>query len=148
VYSLHRLALVPLLFAIVLLGSLAQGNAASHAQPLPTLVKVARVGSLGRILVTSKGFALYHWTKEKSGTIKCTGQCASVWPSLLLSKGALAPKIVPGAAGRFGLVIRPDGARQLTYNGMALYSYVDDTKPGEALCQGIEGWYVLKASSR
>jgi predicted lipoprotein with Yx(FWY)xxD motif len=137
-----------LLVTIVILGSGARSSAASQAQSRPTLVKVARVESLGRILVTGKGFALYHWTKEKRGKLECTGQCAAVWPPLLLPNGAAVHGIVSGVAGKFGVVIRPDGARQLTYNGMALYSYVDDTRPGEALCQGIEGWYVLKVGSR
>jgi predicted lipoprotein with Yx(FWY)xxD motif len=147
VRRLRRFALLPPLFAIILVASPAQSGAASQVLSHPTPVKVARVGSLGRILVTSKGFALYHWTKEKGGKIKCTDQCAQSWPPLLLPKGAVAPRTISGVAGRLGVVIRPDGTHQLTYNGMALYTYVDDTKPGEALCQAIEGWYVLKASS-
>jgi predicted lipoprotein with Yx(FWY)xxD motif len=110
------------------------------------LVKVAQVGTLGRILVTAKGFALYHWTQEKHGKIKCVGDCAKAWPPLLLPAGTSAPKSVSGAWGKFGVVIRPDKTRQLTYNGAALYTYVDDTKPGEALCQAVGGWYVLKVS--
>lgn len=126
----------------LLIPSLTGGQALAGSSH-QTLVKVARVGKLGNILVTNKGFALYRWTKEKPGQIKCTGECARVWPPLLLPAGASAPKSVSGASGTFGVITRPDKTRQLTYNGHALYTYVSDTKPGEALCQGAEGWYVL-----
>ncbi|HEX6507998.1 MAG TPA: hypothetical protein VF221_10225 [Chloroflexota bacterium] len=147
-YAPTRLVLPLLLVTISLLAASGNAGAASSGSTQPALVKVARVGSLGRILVTGKGFALYRWTREKTGTIRCTGQCAKVWPPLLLAKGTTAPKMVSGAAGRFGVITRPDRSRQLTHNGLALYTYTGDTKPGEALCQGADGWYVLSASSR
>jgi predicted lipoprotein with Yx(FWY)xxD motif len=130
------------LLVAVLLPAVTGGQVlASTAQQ--AVVKVAHVGKLGNILVTSKGFALYRWTKEKPGQIKCTGACAKVWPPLLLRAGDSVPKRVSGVPGKFGLIVRPDKTRQLTYDGHALYTFSSDTKPGEALCQGVEGWYVL-----
>ena len=108
-----------------------------------SLVKVAHVGTLGNILVTARGFALYRWSKEKPGQIKCTGTCAIVWPPLLLHGGAAAPKSVSGVPGTFGVIVRPDKTRQLTYNGHALYTYTSDVRPGVAYCQGVDGWYVI-----
>jgi predicted lipoprotein with Yx(FWY)xxD motif len=126
----------------LLIPSVTGGQALANSSQ-QSVAKVAHVGKLGNILVTGKGFALYRWTKEKPGQIKCTGACAKVWPPLLLRAGASAPKSVSGVSGKFGAIVRPDKTRQLTYNGHALYTYVSDTKPGEALCQGAEGWYVL-----
>ena len=137
-----------LLLALLLVIPAARIDAAPQPSSQHQLVKVAQVGTLGRILVTAKGFALYHWTQEKHGKIKCTGDCAKAWPPLLLPAGVSAPKFVSGVSGKFGMVMRPDKTHQLTYKGMALYTYVDDTKPGEALCQAVGGWYVLKVNGR
>ena len=120
-------------------------SAASTHQSTAGLVKVAKVGKLGNILVTSKGFALYHWTHEKKHQIKCTGACATIWPPLLVPAHAKLATHIRGAMGAFGVITRPDGTHQLTYQGKALYRYTTDTKPGEALCQGFEGWYVFSA---
>lgn len=119
---------------------------ASASSPARTIapVKVGQAGSLGSILVTAKGFALYRWTNEKPNTIKCTGGCATAWPPLLVPAHTKIKKTIPGVPGKFGIVVRPDKTRQVTYNGWALYTYESDTVPGEALCQAIEGWYVIQ----
>lgn len=109
---------------------------------MQAMVKVAPVGNLGNILVTSEGLALYQWTEEQPGEIKCTEQCAVVWPPVLLGRDTSVTEHVPGVPGAFGVVVRPDETRQLTYNGHALYTFMGD-KPGEANCQGVMGWYVL-----
>jgi hypothetical protein len=36
-----------------------------------------------------------------------------------------------GLPGKLGTVIRPDGTKQLTYNGMPLYTFTLDTAPGQ-----------------
>jgi predicted lipoprotein with Yx(FWY)xxD motif len=140
--SLRRIPV--LLVALLLLPAGPTTLAAPLHAPRSALVGVSRVGSLGRILVTGKGFALYRWTREKINQIRCTGQCARAWPPLLVPASTSIPRSIPGASGRFGIIVRPDGARQLSYNGHALYRYVSDTRPGEALCQGAEGWYVIR----
>jgi predicted lipoprotein with Yx(FWY)xxD motif len=66
-------------------------------------------------------------------------------PPLLVPAHATAAKHIRGARGTFGVIMRPDGTHQLTYQGKALYTYQGDTKPGEALCQGCDGWYVFPA---
>jgi predicted lipoprotein with Yx(FWY)xxD motif len=120
-------------------------SAAAPHQSTAGLVTVAKVGKLGNILVTAKGFALYQWTQEKKHQIKCTGACATTWPPLLVPANTTVAKHIRGAMGTFGVIMRPDGTHQLTYQGKALYRYQGDTKPGEALCQGAEGWFVFSA---
>ena len=141
-----RLLAVPLvLMALAALVPTVSTSAASNHLSTARLVKVAKVGKLGSILVTSKGFALYEWTKEKKHQIKCTGACATTWPPLLVPAHATLAKHIRGAMGTFGVIMRPDGKHQLTYRGKALYTYQGDTKPGEALCQASDGWYVFSA---
>jgi len=77
--------------------------------------------------------------------IKCTGACATSWPPLLVPAHATLATHIRGAMGKFGVIMRPDGTHQLTYQGKALYRYQGDTKPGEALCQASDGWYVFSA---
>ena len=141
-----RLLTVPLLLlALAALVPTVGTSAASNHSSTAALVNVAKVGKLGSILVTAKGFALYQWTQEKKHQIKCTGACATTWPPLLVPAHATVAKHIRGAMGTFGVIMRPDGTHQLTYQGKALYRYQGDTKPGEALCQGSEGWYVFSA---
>jgi predicted lipoprotein with Yx(FWY)xxD motif len=102
-------------------------------------------GALGtKIVVSSTGFTLYHLTSEKKASIACTGGCRKAWPPLLVTGTA---KPVAGAgvtASKLGTIKRPDGGVQVTYNGLALYRYVGDTKPGEVNGQGVEGaWYAI-----
>lgn len=142
----YRLLIVPLLW-VGLLTPVPAGSAAAVGGSASTagLVRVAKVGNLGSILVTAKGFALYEWRKEKRRQIRCTGACATAWPPLLLPPHTSLARHIRGAGGTFGVILRPDGKRQLTYQGKALYTYQGDTKPGEALCQAVEGWYVFRA---
>lgn len=143
-----RSVALALLFSVLVPCALA--NAAdSRATKRVSPVKVAHNSGLGySILVNSKGFTLYYWTQEKPGTIACTADCATSWPPLLVPKGAAVPKTIKGAHGKFGLITRPDGKRQVTYNRHALYLYFDDKQPGDTLCQNVGGWFVIKVSTR
>jgi predicted lipoprotein with Yx(FWY)xxD motif len=132
----------------ILLAVGAAGAAAAPVAKTVTPVKVAHNSGLGySILVNRKGFTLYYWQQEKPGTIKCTADCATSWPPLLVPKGVKVVKSIKGASGKFGVITRPDGTRQVTYNRHALYGYFDDKKPGDTLCQNVDGWFVIHVSS-
>jgi predicted lipoprotein with Yx(FWY)xxD motif len=137
-----------LILGILLLFTTAlQTSAATLAAPSHALVKVVSIGKFGPLLVTTKGFALYTWTREKPGQIKCTGSCAKVWPPLLVPVGTHVPATVAGTAGRFGIIVRPGKARQLSYNGRALYTFMGDVKPGQVLCDGVQGWVAVRVKT-
>jgi len=75
----------------------------------------------------------------------CTGGCAQVWPPLLSPTGKVPAS--PGVMGSFGLLKRPDGGLQVTYNGMPLYRYVGDSGPGQSHGQGIGNvWFAVKVA--
>ena len=97
----------------------------------------------GAILTTPKKQALYFWTVEKraGGKIRCTGSCANAWPPLY-AKGAV-PKKLPGIRGTFGTVRRPDDRRQVTFNGLAIYTYAHEG-PRQVLCNNVNGWFVVR----
>ena len=110
------------------------------------VVKAAKVGDLGTIIVSSEGMTLYDFHKDKGGTSACYGACAGAWPPLL-TEGE--PKAEAGAmASQLGTTKRKDGTVQVTYGGWPLYTYVGDQKPGEANGNDIDQfgaeWYALQ----
>ena len=109
-------------------------------------VRSSQNSSLGAILVSSSGRTLYHLSSEK-GTIKCTGTCAAEWPPLLIGAGA-KPIAQPGVtASLLGTIKRPDGKIQVTYHGLALYTYSGDKKAGDVKGQGAGGiWHAIAPS--
>ncbi|MDQ5822402.1 MAG: hypothetical protein M3540_13275 [Actinomycetota bacterium] len=97
----------------------------------------------GPILATHAKKALYFWNVEKraGGKIRCVGACAVAWPPLL-AKGVV-PKRVPGINGTFGTIRRPDGRRQVTFRGLAVYTYAHEG-PTQVLCDNVDGWFVVR----
>ncbi len=124
--------------------STAVTHAAAPATARVSLVGASQRPTFGHVLVNGRGFALYYWSKEKTGTVKCTGGCATVWPPLLVPKGAAAPMHVAGVTGAFGVAMRPDGSHQLTFNHHPLYTFQGDKTSSQILCDGVDGWHVYR----
>jgi predicted lipoprotein with Yx(FWY)xxD motif len=117
---------------------------AASASPKPPAVKVKNE-RFGNILQSKNRLPLYYWSVEKraGGRIRCTGECARVWPPLVVkSRSAVAPSL-PGVKGRFGVVRRADGRLQVTFRGLPLYAYHDDP-PNTVLCDNVDGWFVVR----
>ena len=100
----------------------------------------------GSALVDSAGRALYLFEADNGATSNCNGQCAQVWPPLLV--GGMTPTASGAAqATLLGATTRADGTKQVTYNGHPLYYFMGDKAPGDARGQGINrfggGWYVV-----
>jgi predicted lipoprotein with Yx(FWY)xxD motif len=80
------------------------------------------------VLADSEGRTLYTAEVEKE-RIRCTGACTSFWDPV----GASANEAQSASAELdldLGVVNRPDGDRQLTFNGLPLYSFTEEG-PGE-----------------
>jgi predicted lipoprotein with Yx(FWY)xxD motif len=140
----RRLASV--LVAVAAAGVVAAGAMAASSHPT---VKVMKTASLGKLLATSSGLTLYHYTDEKGGKIDCKGACAKLWPPLLVKAG-VKPTLGPGlSAAKVGTVKRPDGGTQVTYNGYALYRYAPDKKAGDVKGQALfKAWYVIAPTGK
>jgi predicted lipoprotein with Yx(FWY)xxD motif len=115
-------------------------------------VDAAPVGTLGTVLVTNKGFALYMFPPDAARHVTCTGGCARAWPPLLVHAGediAAGPGVRPGL---LGTAPDPDGGRVVTYRGWPLYTYLGDASPGHAAGQGADDdggcWYVMSPSGQ
>ena len=137
--SIRLARIVALFAAFALVG-------AGVALAAAVTVNSAKNPTLGKIVVSSSGFTIYHNTKEK-GSIKCTGACAKIWPPLFVGK-TVKVKAGPGIrAAKLGKIKRPNGRFQVTYYGKPLYRYAPDTKPGSINGEGIGGiWFALKTN--
>jgi predicted lipoprotein with Yx(FWY)xxD motif len=113
-----------------------------------TFVSIASVPKLGSVIVDSEGFTLYDFTKDKGTKSYCYGECAKVWLPLTTTG---TPQPSNGtSASKLGTTKRSDGTVQVTYAGHPLYTYVADTKPGDAKGNDFSSfgaqWYALKAN--
>lgn len=98
--------------------------------------------SAGTIVVDATGMSVYFFTRDvkDSGTSACTGACLTMWPPVLTT--AAAPS-AEGVSGTLGTIATPDGANQVTLNGLPLYYYEQDKNPGDILGQGVgDVWYL------
>jgi predicted lipoprotein with Yx(FWY)xxD motif len=115
--------------ALVLLGvALAGASSSASSAPAGTAagLKTTVIGG-ATVLTNARGFTLYSFAPDTPGTSKCYGSCAAYWPPVTGTAAAS-----PGLPGRIGTITRTGGARQLTYNGHPLYTYIGDSAPGQA----------------
>jgi predicted lipoprotein with Yx(FWY)xxD motif len=117
------------------------------SQAAPPTVMIAKNATLGDILVNDQGFALYYFKNDQPDTSNCTGTCAELWPPLTVAQGT-QPVAGPGVPGKLGVIQRADGTYQVTYDQMPLYTYAQDTQPGQTNGQGRANvWYVISITS-
>ena len=90
----------------------------------------AKIGS-ATVLTNAKGFTLYWFVPDTSTASKCNGTCAHYWPPVPGPASAAS-----GVTGTLGVITRSNGAKQATWNGHPLYTYIGDTHPGMASGNG------------
>jgi predicted lipoprotein with Yx(FWY)xxD motif len=115
------------------LGDLTPGSAVLHVQK----------SNLGWVLAVGKGQVVYMYDKDsKGGTSACTGSCASIWRPVTGGNPVASP--ADKGLGTFGTVSGAGGVKQVTYNGMPLYTF----KGAKALVTTGNGgkWHVVKLS--
>jgi predicted lipoprotein with Yx(FWY)xxD motif len=106
----------------------------SEASSSGETVEAEDVGTIGTVLVAgSNGMTVYTFTKDvkDSGKSNCTGGCLETWPALTVAAGE-TPTGGDGVTGTLGTITREDdGTTQVTYNGLPLYFFAGDQKPGD-----------------
>ncbi|WP_427017904.1 COG4315 family predicted lipoprotein [Pseudarthrobacter sp. P1] len=103
----------------------------------------AATSTLGKIVVDAVGKTVYYFDKDTAGSGKsaCSGGCAAVWPAVVATSATPA---VDGVTGTVGTITRDDGTKQVTINGLPVYTYTPDAKPGDVTGQGFGGiWWVI-----
>ncbi len=87
-------------------------------------------------LLPHGAFPAYTLSNERGRA--CQRFCALIWPPVLTSGWPEAGQGVDQHA--LGVVVRPDGSRQVTYNGKPLYQFIKDAYiPGVIGTQSING---------
>jgi predicted lipoprotein with Yx(FWY)xxD motif len=133
-----------LLIAVAIASGATFVGAATSSSPRPPAVRV-KDDRFGFILQSKNQLPLYYWNREKTagGKIRCTGECARVWPPLIVKSRSAVPSRMAKVTGKFGVVRRPDGRLQVTFRGLPLYAYHDDP-PNTVLCNNVDGWFVVR----
>jgi len=129
-------------------GSTSTPNAAgqpSSAAGLPakgTQVLIVQHSNLGWVLAEANGQVVYTYGGDsKNGSPTCTGSCLSLWPAVTGVPLAGPADALPGT---LGTVAMTNGAKQITYNGLPLYTF-KGAKPLSTKGNGVGGkWHVIK----
>jgi predicted lipoprotein with Yx(FWY)xxD motif len=114
----------------------------THGYPAPASGDVlpgpsTATGS-GEIVTDAAGMTLYTYAQDSTDVSNCYGQCASNWPPALFT-GMEVP------TEGMTVVERRDGTRQLALEGMPLYLWRGDQKPGDTTGDGFGGvWRVAR----
>jgi predicted lipoprotein with Yx(FWY)xxD motif len=136
--------------ALVVCGCGGRASASASAAPAATqsgkdTVGVSANGTIGQILVDSRGRTLYLFEGDAGEQSACRGTCEAIWPPVRANVKATAGSGI--SASKLGTITRTDGEPQVTYNGHPLYRFSGDQKPGDVNGEGVNQfgapWYAL-----
>jgi predicted lipoprotein with Yx(FWY)xxD motif len=89
-------------------------------------------------LFPNASFPVYTLSTDSGPWSACQGMCAMFWQPVLTDAPAAAGPGVDQHA--LGIVVRPDGTHQVTYNGRPLYLFFGDAYiPGLPYNNGVAG---------
>jgi predicted lipoprotein with Yx(FWY)xxD motif len=119
-------------------GSSSGGSSAASGADLATSDT-----SLGTVVVDGHGRTVYVFDKDKagSGTSACTADCLDNWPAVTTDSASPA---ADGVSGKVGTITRSDGTKQVTLDGLPLYTFAADSHAGDVTGEGVKGvWWVV-----
>jgi predicted lipoprotein with Yx(FWY)xxD motif len=134
---------VAILTAVAVLALTGLVGSLAAARTTKQVVKEANNSSLGHtVLTANNGLTLYSLSVEKNGKFICKGSCLKDWFPLVVAAG-----VKPTGPVALGTVRRPDGRRQVTFEGRPLYTFDGDSKKGDATGEGIKDVGTWHAAS-
>jgi predicted lipoprotein with Yx(FWY)xxD motif len=157
----HRILAASAVFAILGLAgcgtSAAPGAAYNPATSAPVTSAAARAASsdksavltirktrLGYVLTTANGYVIYWNSRDHRDSTRsaCTGGCLQAWPPVtgmpVAAKGVTLDAVL-------GIITRPGGLVQATYDGYPLYTFASDSAPGQTSGADAAGvWHVIR----
>jgi predicted lipoprotein with Yx(FWY)xxD motif len=126
------------------------GSTATPAVASGSGIKTVSTSS-GTVLTNAKGLTLYWYAIDTANKSNCNGKCATFWLPV-----PARTKVASGVtlSGKFGSITRSDGSKQLTYDSHPLYTFVEDTAPGQIKGNGVttsggpssELWWAITPS--
>jgi len=137
----HRLTIA--IFAIAVLTTAGIFSSLATARTTKQVVREAQNSSLGKtVLTANNGLTLYSLSVEKHGNFICKGSCLKDWFPLVVAAG-----VRPTGPVALGTVKRPDGRRQVTFEGRPLYTFDGDSRKGQTNGEGIKDVGTWHAAS-
>jgi predicted lipoprotein with Yx(FWY)xxD motif len=97
----------------------------------------------GSMLTLGSGRALYRYADDSKDKSVCTGKCATAWPPVLVPKG---DKLVGKGISDLGTITRSGGSKQVTYEGIPLYTFIGDKTRSAVAGNGKDtfgDWWVV-----
>jgi predicted lipoprotein with Yx(FWY)xxD motif len=102
-------------------------TAASDSGSGGQTVTTKSISGTGDVLVDSSGAALYTNDMDTGSKIACTDQCLTEWVPVAAPAGGSPTSDDSAVQDKLGTLQRPDGTSQVTFGGMPLYSFVEDS---------------------
>jgi predicted lipoprotein with Yx(FWY)xxD motif len=127
------------------------GVAGGATAPSITL-KSRTAGSLGKVLAAPNAHTLYRLSPETKTNVLCTSSsCLGIWKPLTVRSKTTTVHLPTGVTGAVGFLKR--GTRyQVTLSRHPLYTYVSDSRAGQANGQRIRSfggtWLVIKVATQ
>jgi predicted lipoprotein with Yx(FWY)xxD motif len=103
--------------------------AASTTAGATDTVATKSISGVGTVLVDSKGDALYTNNQDSGMNVACTGSCTAIWVPLMAPSSGQPTSSDQAVQAKLGTVTSKGGS-QVTFGGMPLYSFVQDS-PGQ-----------------
>jgi predicted lipoprotein with Yx(FWY)xxD motif len=122
-------------------------GAATTTAPAQPATLMAANSSLGMILVNAQGKTLYELDKDTATMATCTGGCTALWPPLTVTGTPVAGS---GVTASMLTVLTGANGMQVLYNGHPLYTFAQDSAPGDVKGQGFAGgiWHVVSPTGQ
>jgi predicted lipoprotein with Yx(FWY)xxD motif len=135
----HVILLVLAIIGMLFVAGCTQQTATPATTSVPsssstTAVSSVTIGTanstLGTVITGAGGMTLYYFTKDAvdSDTSACTGTCADTWPAFSADTIQVS---APLSKADFDIYTQSDGKKQIRTNGLRLYYYKGDSKPGD-----------------
>jgi predicted lipoprotein with Yx(FWY)xxD motif len=120
--------------------------AATTSASSVAVVKTASNPSVGTtVLTNASGMTVYALSGETTSKLICnTSACLQVWHPV-----TVAAAVTPAGVSGLATVKRSNGVVQVTYKGQPLYTFDQDTAPGQDNGEGIKDvgtWSVVKVA--
>jgi predicted lipoprotein with Yx(FWY)xxD motif len=120
-----------------------EASASAEASGEAYKIAVATNAKVGMYLTGEDGKTLYVFKNDtQANQSTCTGDCATNWPPFTLEEDEKA-EAGAGVTGTIATFDRPDGTKQVSYNGKPLYYFGGDKAAGDVNGQGIKNiWFA------
>jgi len=147
-----RRSILPLLIVpAAAIGIAACGSSGGDSTAASTsgLVSVAKVDGAG-VLTDAAGKTLYTTSADHRGDIACVGGCTTFWQPLdATTQDATAAARQLHA--KLATTMRPDGSRQLTFDGKPLYTFASEGAgqlKGDGFTDDFQGAHFVWSAAR